>query len=70
MIFYIFPVFLLSDFTGMLSEPSGIASNVAVSAHVGGTLFGFLAGAVYLLFWSKASAHRIFGNYDWLHELP
>jgi membrane associated rhomboid family serine protease len=41
----IFPLFLLVDFTSLLSNPDGIGSGVAYSAHVGGTIFGLLTGA-------------------------
>lgn len=69
-VFFIFPVFLMSDFMAMLWEPTGIAANIAVSAHVGGCLMGFAIGGVYLFFRSKAASHRIFRHHDGLHELP
>lgn len=68
-VFFIFPVFLLSDFISLLWEPSGIASNVAVSAHVGGVFMGLMMGGYYLLFGSKSSTHSVFGHNDGLHEL-
>ena len=68
--FFIFPVFLISDFLSLLWEPSGVAANVAVSAHVGGTLTGFIMGGLYLAFWSKTAAHSVFSDDDGLHELP
>lgn len=68
-VFFIFPIFLLSDFISLLWEPSGIASNVAVSAHVGGVFMGLTMGVCYLLFRSKSSSHSIFGHNDGLHEL-
>ena len=70
--FLIFPVYLLSDFTSMLWNPSGIAASVAHSAHVGGTLMGLCLGMIYLLlnfFRSKTPAHRIFSNHDGLNKL-
>lgn len=69
-VFFIFPVFLVSDFVTLLWEPTGIAANVAVSAHVGGVIMGMLLGCTYLIFLrSKASSHRVFSNHDGLHEL-
>lgn len=68
-VFFIFPIFLLSDFISMLWVPSGIASNVAVSAHIGGALMGFIMGGYYLLFGSESSSHSIFSDNDGLHEL-
>lgn len=69
-VFFLFPVFLVTDFVNLLWEPSGVVANVAVSAHVGGALFGFLMGGAYLLLLrSKAASHRIFGNNDGFHEL-
>jgi membrane associated rhomboid family serine protease len=41
----IFPLFMLVDFTNLLSSPDGLGGGVAYSAHVGGTLFGLLMGA-------------------------
>ena len=70
--FLIFPIYLLSDFTSMLWDPSGVWASVAHSAHVGGTFMGFSLGIFYLLlnfFRSKSTAHRIFGNYDWFNKL-
>jgi membrane associated rhomboid family serine protease len=40
----IFPLFLLVDFTNLLSSPDGLGGGVAYSAHAGGTLFGILSG--------------------------
>ncbi|MEQ1723112.1 MAG: rhomboid family intramembrane serine protease [Pseudobdellovibrio sp.] len=68
-VFFLFPIFLVTDFVNLLWEPSGVVANVAVSAHVGGALFGFVMGGYYLLFRSKASSHSIFSNNDGLHEL-
>lgn len=68
-VFFIFPVFLISDFITLLLEPSGVAANVAVSAHVGGALMGFVLGAGYLFFRSKTASHRVFSHDDGLHEL-
>ncbi len=68
-VFFIFPIFLLSDFISLLWEPSGIVSNVAVSAHVGGVFMGLIMGGYYLLFGSEASSHRVFSHDDGLHEL-
>ena len=69
-VFFVFPVFLVSDFSTLLWEPSGINANVAVSAHVGGCLMGLSIGVVYLLFLrSKAASHRILGHHYGLHEL-
>ncbi|MBK9322044.1 MAG: rhomboid family intramembrane serine protease [Bdellovibrionaceae bacterium] len=42
----IFPLFILVDFTSLMANPEGLGGGVAYSAHIGGTLFGFLAGAV------------------------
>lgn len=68
-VFFVFPIFLLSDFISLLWEPSGIVSNVAVSAHVGGVFMGIIMGAYYLLFGSETSAHRVFSHDDGLNEL-
>lgn len=68
-VFFIFPIFLLSDFISLLWEPSGVVSNVAISAHVGGVFMGLILGSYYLLFGSKASSHSIFSYDDGLHEL-
>lgn len=68
-VFFIFPVFLLSDFVSLLWEPSGVVSNVAVSAHVGGVFMGFIIGGYYLLFGSESSAHGVFSDNDGFHEL-
>ena len=69
-VFFAFPVFLVSDFVSLLWSPTGVSANVAVSAHVGGALTGFIMGAAYLFLGSKASAHRVFSYNDGLHELP
>jgi membrane associated rhomboid family serine protease len=68
-VFFIFPVFLVSDFVSLLWAPSGIASNVAVSAHVGGALAGMFLALVYNFFRSKAASHGVLGHNDRLHEL-
>lgn len=68
-VFFLFPVFLVTDFVNLLWEPSGVVANVAVSAHVGGALFGFILGAGYLLLRSKAASHSVFSNDDGFHEL-
>jgi membrane associated rhomboid family serine protease len=68
-VFFLFPIFLVTDFMSLLREPTGVVANVAVSAHVGGALFGFFMGAYYLLFRSKSASHRIFSDNDGLHEL-
>lgn len=69
-VFFIFPIFLVTDLLSLLIEPSGVVSNVAVSAHVGGFFMGMLIGIYYLLFLrSESATHRIFGHDDRLHEL-
>lgn len=69
-VFFIFPIFLVWDFISLLWEPSGVVSNVAVSAHMGGIFMGLIMGAYYLLFLrSKSAAHSIFSDDDRLHEL-
>jgi membrane associated rhomboid family serine protease len=68
-VFFIFPVFLVSDFVSLLWEPNGVASNVAVSAHVGGAFMGLLMGLLYLFFRRKSAAHRVFSYDDGFHEL-
>ncbi len=68
-VFFIFPIFLVSDFISVLWEPSGVVSNVAVSAHIGGVLMGFIMGGYYLLFGSKAPSHSVFSHHDGFHEL-
>lgn len=68
-VFFIFPIFLVSDFVSLLWEPNGVAANVAVSAHVGGAFMGFLLGGLYLFLGSKSAAHRVFSDNDGFHEL-
>lgn len=46
--FFVFPIFLMGDFIAALWEPAGISSSVAISAHVGGALVGFVFGFAYL----------------------
>jgi membrane associated rhomboid family serine protease len=46
--FFIFPVFVMSDFIAALWEPAGVTSSVAISAHIGGALTGFALGVAYL----------------------
>lgn len=70
--FLVFPVYLMADFTSMLWEPAGIASSVAHSAHIGGTLVGMALGSLYLVqsfFRSKAASHGILSDDDGLNEL-
>ena len=70
-VFFILPIFLILDFTNLLWEPSGVVSNVAISAHVGGALMGFVMGFYYLLFFrGESSTHHVFSNNDRFHELP
>ncbi|MFS4460644.1 rhomboid family intramembrane serine protease [Bdellovibrio sp. HCB2-146] len=45
----ILPLFLLVDLASFWSTPEGLGSGVAYAAHLGGTVFGLLAGAVYRL---------------------
>ncbi len=46
--FFIFPIYLMTDFVAALWDPAGIQSSVAVSAHIGGALFGLVLGTFYL----------------------
>jgi len=69
-VFFILPIFLMSDFITLWWEPTGVSTNVAVSAHVGGALTGMFAGLFYLLFRSKAASHSVFSDDDGLHKLP
>ena len=69
-VFFIFPIFLMSDFASLLWEANGVATNIAVSAHVGGSLTGLALGLGYLLFGRESASHRIFSHYDGLDELP
>lgn len=46
--FFILPLFLMTDFIAALWEPAGITSSIAVSAHIGGAMVGFILGAAYL----------------------
>ena len=69
-VFFIFPLFIVSDFVSLLWSPTGVSANVAVSAHVGGALTGLGVGAVFLFLRSKSSAHGVFSYHDRLHELP
>jgi membrane associated rhomboid family serine protease len=68
-VFFIFPLFLVPDFLSLLSEPGGVSSNVAVSAHIGGTFAGMIMALVYIFFGSKSASHRVFGYHDRLNEL-
>ncbi len=69
-VFFIFPLFMISDYMGLLTEPNGVTANVALSAHVGGSLFGLFFGLLYrLLLRSKSSSHGVFGDHNRLHEL-
>ena len=54
--FFVFPVFLMTDFIAALWEPAGVTSSVAISAHIGGALVGFTLGAAYL-------AERVFSKF-------
>lgn len=47
-VFFIFPLFLMTEFITSLWEPAGISSSIAVSAHIGGALVGFVMGFSYL----------------------
>lgn len=38
--FLILPMFIVSDFTSLLSSPSGVGTSIAYSAHIGGTMLG------------------------------
>lgn len=40
----LFPLCFLSDFAGYLSTPSEIGTGIAYAAHIGGVLFGVMAG--------------------------
>lgn len=46
---FIFPIYLLSDFTTVLQHQSGVQSAVAHSAHIGGALSGVFMGMYYLM---------------------
>jgi membrane associated rhomboid family serine protease len=46
--YYIFPFFLMSDFTELIKVPFGSSHNIALNAHVGGALFGLFFGLCYL----------------------
>ncbi len=46
---FIFPIYLLSDFTTVLQHQSGVQSAVAHSAHIGGALSGLFMGIYYLV---------------------
>ncbi len=68
----ILPVYLISDFSSMLFEPTGITTTIAHSAHVGGTITGFLLGGLFLVerfVWSKSAAHGVFSDHDGLDKL-
>lgn len=54
-VFFILPIFLMSDFVTLWWEPSGVSTNIAVSAHVGGALTGMAMAGVYLFLRSRAS---------------
>ena len=68
-VFFIFLFFIVQDFTKLLAEPGGVAANVAVSAHVGGTFAGMILALVYVFLRSKSAPHRIFSYDDRLNEL-
>lgn len=64
--YYIFFVFLVTDFTRMLSSKDGVQASVAHSAHVGGALVGIFLGFFFLF-------DRWFKNYlieKWGPALP
>lgn len=70
--FFIFPVYLIADFSSLLWDPSSILSSIAHSAHVGGTLVGLSLGIIYLVksfFRSKSPPHGIFSNHNGLDKL-
>lgn len=50
--YLIFPFFLISDFSSMLSTPEGLTSQISYTAHIGGTLFGLCFG-YYLKYFSR-----------------
>lgn len=45
----IIPLFLLVDLANLWSTPEGLGSGVAYAAHLGGTVFGLIAGFAYRL---------------------
>lgn len=51
----ILPMFIVSDFTSILSSPEGFGTSIAYTAHVGGTLFGVSFAMIlkYLLKYKK-----------------
>lgn len=51
----IVPLYMLADFTGLISAPAGLMSGVAYAAHVGGAVFGALV-ALNLRIWSRLRA--------------
>lgn len=59
--FLLFPVYLLSDFTTVLYYNAGFQSAVAHSAHIGGTLVGFLLGLYFL--WDQKVKMNILNNW-------
>lgn len=62
----LFPVYLLSDFTTVLYYNTGVQSSVAHSAHIGGTLVGFILGIVFLV---DQKSKKYFLE-KWGHALP
>lgn len=46
-VFFIFPLFLMSDFISILTESTSLSSSIAVSAHVGGAFAGLLLGIIF-----------------------
>ncbi len=55
-VFFVFPLFLMTDFISALWEPAGLSSSVAISAHIGGAFVGFAMGFSYL-FEQKLTAY-------------
>ena len=47
-IVFIFPMYLISDFTTVLVSQSGVQSAIAHSAHIGGTIVGCVLGLFYI----------------------
>jgi membrane associated rhomboid family serine protease len=70
--FFIFPIYLIADFSAVLWAPAGVTSSIAHSAHIGGTITGLVLGFLYLLFAffrRKTAAHSIFSDNDWFNKL-
>jgi membrane associated rhomboid family serine protease len=66
----IVPLFLLVDFTSLISSPEGLSSSVAYSAHAGGTVLGLVIGLFvrFILRPAPLQAQNLDEEYSPLHK--